>query len=406
MLSIISNNNPLILIATGFLISFLLAFCITPIVRGLALKVKCVSVPKQDRWHSQPVPLLGGVAIFIAFLIPYLLLCRGGVPFWLLLMGAACAVTLGLSDDLIRINPASKLIGQILIACIAIRYGLMFVPEAPFLIGIPLTILWIAGMMNAVNLLDNMDGLAGGIAAISGLFLCFNALLHGHPQVAVMMGAVVGAALGFLYYNFSPAKIFMGDSGSMLLGYLLAMGALLQTNQNVSNLIMTLALPVLVLSVPVFDTTFVTMMRKLNQLPVSRGGRDHLSHRLVSFGLSERKAVLTLYAVSFFFGGLSLLCSELHPAVMAVLIGLAAICLFSFGRFLGEVKVYADEKTREANGEKKGWVFLDGIIYHKRRIVEVLVDLAVVCLSYFSAVLLRFEGVLSPENLRLIREAA
>ena len=167
---------------------------------------------------------------------------------------------------------------------------------------------------------------------------------------------------------------------------------------------MTLAFPILVLSVPVFDTTFVTLMRKLHQRPISHGGRDHVSHRLVAFGLSERKTVLTLYAITSFFGGLSLL-SQLNPAVMMVLIGLSGIGLFSFGRFLGEVKVYTDEEKLKTNGEKKGWIFLDGILYHKRRIVEVLVDLAIVCLSYFSAVLLRFEGVISPENLRQIRDS-
>jgi len=366
--------------------------------------MKCVSIPRQDRWHSQPVPLFGGLAIFTAFLISCLLLLKGLPSLWILLLGAFLSVSLGVFDDLRHINPSSKLIGQILIACFTIRFGLKFVSTASFLISIPLTILWISGMMNAVNLLDNMDGLAGGIAVISSFFLCLNSLWNGDPQTAVLMAVVGGASLGFLYYNFCPAKIFMGDSGSMLLGYLLAVGSIFQNHHSIPNLMVTLALPVLVLSVPVFDTTFVTLMRKLHQRPISHGGRDHVSHRLVAFGLSERRAVLTLYAMTSFFGGLSLL-SQLNPAVMMVLIGLSGIGLFSFGRFLGEVKVYTDEEKLKENGEKKGWIFLDGILYHKRRIVEVLVDLTIICLSYFSAVLLRFEGVISPENLRQIRDS-
>jgi len=403
VLSIISNANPSALLVGGFLFSFLLSLGLTPIVQRLASRLNCVSAPKQDRWHVKPTPLLGGLAIFTAFLIPYLILFRGNDFFWVLLLGISFSVGLGLLDDLLHIKPSTKLIGQILIACMTIAFGLRFTLSP--LISIPLTILWIVGMMNAINLLDNMDGLAGGIVVISALALWGDTLLNGFFPYGLLMSLLVGATLGFLRYNFTPARIFMGDCGSMLLGYLLALGAILQTGGSVSNLVMTLAIPVLVLSVPIFDTTFVTIIRKLNRRPISQGGRDHVSHRLVAFGLSERKAVLTLYSVSFFFGGLSLLYSQLNPAIMMVLIGLAVIGLFSFGRFLGDIKVYTDEERLKENGERKGWIFLNGIIYHKRRIVEVLADLAIICLSYLAAFLLRFEGIISPENLQLILDS-
>lgn len=405
MLSIISNNDPFFRLYGGLFLSLLLAFGTTPLVKRFAVRLNRVATPSQDRWHSKPTPLLGGLAIFIAFFLPYLLFYIGQHHFWVILGGAFLALSIGLFDDFIRINPSTKLIGQILIACFMVRYGLRLAPAASPLWSMPLTVLWIAGIMNAMNLLDNMDGLAGGIAVISASFLLLNSLLNGYSDIAILMSLIVGAALGFLYYNFSPAKIFMGDSGSMLLGYLLAVGSILQIDSNASHLVVTLALPVLVLSVPVFDTTFVTVMRKLHQRPISQGGRDHASHRLVAFGLSERKAVLTLYAVSSFLGILSLLYAQLNPAVMAVLIGLVGIALFSFGKFLGEIKVYTDEGALRANGDKKGWILLDGIVYHKRRVVEVLVDFAIICLSYISAILLRYEGIISPENLRQIRDS-
>ncbi len=405
MSSTILNSSPLIAVGAAFAFSFFLALGLTPLVKRFALKIHCVSLPKQDRWHSRPTPLLGGVAIFLAFLVSFLLFLRDGMIFWMILLGSSLSVALGLADDLIRIKPSSKLIGQIVIACVTIGFGVRFAGSISPLVSIPLTILWIVGLMNAVNLLDNMDGLAGGIAVISALTLLGNTLMNGHPHVAILMALLIGATLAFLRYNFTPAQIFMGDCGSMLLGYLLAVGAILQIDQGISNLVVIFALPVLALSVPILDTTLVTLARRLNQRPISHGGRDHASHRLVAFGLSERKAVLTLYIVSLLFGGLTLLYTKLNPAVMVVLVGLAAIGLFSFGRFLGEIKVYTDEEKLKANGEKTGWIFLDGILYHKRRIVEVLVDLSLICLAYFSAFLLRFEGVISEINHQLILES-
>lgn len=377
----------------------------TPVMQRMALKVHCVSLPKKDRWHSQPIPLLGGLAIFIAFLIPYLFFFRGSDTFWVLLLGSLLSVTLGVFDDRRHMKPSSKLIGQIVIACLTIGFGVKFSSEIPPLIGLPLTLLWIVGMMNALNLMDNMDGLASGIAAISALSLCVETFVSGNFPIALLMSFVIGATLAFLRYNFAPARIFMGDSGSMLLGYLLSVGAILQANHSVPNVVMTLAIPVLILSVPIFDTTFVTLARKLNQRPISQGGRDHTSHRLVAFGLSERKAVLTLYVVSLFFGALSLVSLQLNLAVVTVFIGLAVLILFLFGMFLGEVKVYTDEERLKVNGEKPGWIFLNGVILHKRRIVEVLVDLTVICLSYLTGFLLRFEGAISPRNLQLILDS-
>jgi len=402
---ITSSNSPLILILQGGLLSFLLGLVLTPIMRWFALQTHSVSTSKQDRWHARTKPLFGGLAIYGAFLISYLVLFRDGRTFWILLVGSILATALGLLDDLFRIKPSSKLIGQILIACFMIVFGVKFSLLNATIISIPLSIFWVVSMMNAVNLLDNMDGLAGGVVAISALALCGNAILNSHFGVALLMALLVGGALAFLHYNFPPAKIFMGDSGSMFLGYMLAVGAMLQAEGSVSNLVMMLAVPVLVLSVPIFDTSFVTLMRKLNQRSLSQGGKDHTSHRLVAFGLSERKAVLTLYTVSLLFGSLSFLYSRLNPVAMMVLIGLGALALFSFGIFLGDVKVYTSEKTVEKNGKKKGWVLLDGIIYHKRRIVEVLVDLTVICISYLSAFLLRFEGILSSQNLELVLDS-
>ncbi len=405
MLSTILNNNAALLLELGFGSSFLLAWVTTPLMKKLALRLGCVSIPRTDRWHSKPIPLFGGLAIFIAFVIPYLYFFRGNPYFWPILGGAVLSVGLGVFDDMHHIKPSSKLIGQIVIACMTFGSGIRLTLDIPPLISIPLTILWIIGMMNALNLLDNMDGLAAGVAAISAFALLAGSYLSGNIPLVLLMSLLIGATLAFLRYNFTPAKIFMGDSGSILLGYLLAVGAILKSDHSISNLMMTLGIPVLTLSVPIFDTTFVTLVRRLHERPISQGGKDHTSHRLVAFGLSERKAVLTLYGVSCLFGGLSVLSRQLNPTIMIVLIGLSVLLLFLFGIFLGEIKVYTGEETLKANGKKKEWIFLNGIIYHKRRIAEVVVDLAIIGLSYLSAFLLRFEGVISPQNQQLILDS-
>jgi len=351
------------------------------------------------------VASLGGIAIFTAYLIPYLIFSTHDLIFIGYLFGALGIFWLGLIDDIVTIKPDTKLIGQIITVCIIIIFGIKFNISSNPLINIPLTIFWVVGIINAFNLLDNMDGLCAGIAAISALMLCVHSIMNNNMQVVILSLAVLGSTLGFLKYNFNPARIFMGDCGSMFLGYTLAVGALMGTVKERSGLLVTMAIPVLVLAVPIFDTIFVTLTRTINNRPISQGGKDHTSHRLVSLGLSERRTVLLLYAVSGVCGLAAILYGKLNVIHTSIFLAILFIGLFIFGMFLAnEVKVYSSQDLKN-NKKINGGVVFSGFIYNKRRIVEVILDFLLISISYVSAFILRFEGVVFGLNIQLILQS-
>lgn len=385
----------------------MLALFFTPIVRRLALKYKFVSFPKQDRWRSRVVATLGGIAIFASTIITCAIFAKWDMRFAGYLFGALGIFWLGLVDDIVTIKPDTKLIGQIIVACIVIIFGIKFNVAADPLINIPLTVFWIVGIVNAFNLLDNMDGLCAGIVSISALMLAVHSMINDNGQVIILSLALIGSTLGFLRYNFNPAKIFMGDCGSMFLGYTLAVSALMGSPKEKSSLFMTMIVPATVLIVPIFDTTFVALNRMLHNKPVSQGGKDHTSHRLVSLGLSERNAVLLLYLVSFACGLGGLLYNRLNFMHLLILSAILLTGLVILGVFLGtEVKVYNEKELREAKIKKQlnGKIVFNGFIYNKKRMVEVILDFILISISYMSAFVLRFEGVLFGINIQLILE--
>ncbi|MFC1699097.1 hypothetical protein ACFL1I_03945 [Candidatus Omnitrophota bacterium] len=381
-----------------------LALIITPLVAKLAGKYGYLAQPDQLKWHKNPTALFGGVAIYIAFLIPLFFFLKIDRNIFGLLLGSGFIFALGLIDDLLHIKPQLKLIGQILASCILLAWGIKFEIVPVRWMVLPLTIFWFVGITNAFNLLDNMDGLACGVAAITCIFLFIYSLLSGIYSVALICAILAGSCLGFLRYNFYPARIFMGDCGSMFLGLSIALVAVIGTSGHVSNLIVTLAIPVLILAVPIFDTTFVTFVRRLRGQPISRGGKDHTSHRLVFLGLSEPKAVLLLYLLSTLFGLIALLYAKIDIIIVSILAVLAVIVVFLFGVFLNETKAYSDKQMEsfKRNHFQKGKTALNTIFLHKRRIAEVIIDLVLICIAHYVAYLLRFEGRISPANFHLI----
>jgi UDP-GlcNAc:undecaprenyl-phosphate GlcNAc-1-phosphate transferase len=255
---------------------------------------------------------------------------------------------------------------------------------------------WLIGVTNAVNMLDNMDGLASGIAAIAAAFLGFNFYLNGQVNEACMLAAFAGALIGFLIYNHNPASIFMGDCGSMFIGFFLATSALLASNSGGGrsrSVVAVLAIPVLVLVVPIFDTTFVTVMRKMSGRSASQGGRDHTSHRLVALGLTEQHAVWMLYSFAVVAGFLSLLVR--HTPMDASIAAIAAftVVMSLAGVYLGRVRVY-DEAELAAARQKPVVAFLADLTY-KRRVFEVMLDAVLVALAYDGAYALRFGSPVS-----------
>ena len=380
-----------------FAAALLGSLALTPLVRRFSLSTGWVARPREDRWHTRQTALLGGIAIYAAFLGPALY-CYVQAPaeqLLGLLLGSTAIFAVGLIDDLHRLSPRVKLAGQIASALLLISFGFEPGGLSP-LLGVPLIVLWVVAITNSLNLLDNMDGLSAGVSAICAVALCLYGLTMNLPVVAALSCALAGAALGFLAYNFNPASIFMGDCGSLFLGFNLAAMSVL-IGQHYQRLPFTLAVPVLVLAAPIFDTSLVSVVRKLNRRPISQGGRDHASHRLVFLGLSERRAVLYLYAIAAVFGALALLYIRLNPTVATVLAILGTVALALFGAFLARVAVY-DPKAAGANGN-------GGLRRWARAGTEIALDVVLIVVANVAAYLFRYEGTISLWNRGLIIQA-
>jgi UDP-GlcNAc:undecaprenyl-phosphate GlcNAc-1-phosphate transferase len=370
-------------------VAFGLALTLTPLVRRLALRWGMMAKPSADRWHKKPTAMLGGVAIFLTVLILYVV-AMPKTQDMLIVVGASGFLWLvGLVDDLWRFKPYQKLIGQVMGAAIVI-YGGLILPWTPWLLlNMGITLLWLVGITNAINLLDNMDGLAAGIAAIASVFLAVHFYDQGMMLECLLLGIFAAALLGFLVFNTSPASIFMGDCGSMFIGFFLAATALLDVSQGrTRSFLPVLAVPVLVLCIPIFDVVFVTILRKLAGRSVAQGGRDHTSHRLVALGLSERRAVVLLYTLAAGSGLLSLLVRDLPWDQSVAAITLLTLALTALGVFLAGVKVYSEGEI-EAASKQPLIGFLINLSY-KRRIFEVLLDVLLVLLAYYGAHVLLF----------------
>ena len=389
-------------IGAAGLTALALALVLTPLLRPWAVRHGWVVRPTQDRWKRRIVARLGGVAIFIAFLVPALCWLPKTPVGWSILGAATVMAAVGFVDDLLHIKPATKLLAQLGAGCLLVLGGLRIDTPWP-LVSVPLTILWIAFMANAVNLLDNMDGLAAGTTAIAGGFCLLHALWASQAGTAILSASLMGASLGFLLYNFPPARIFMGDVGSQFLGTALAATALSGTWQHSTQLASVLAAPLLILSVPIFDTLFVSLQRLAHGQHPFHGGTDHVSHRLAILGLTERQTVAVIYLLSFAFGVLSLVFLYLEPMTAAALTLFALSLFLLLGAYLARVRVYEIQRVPEAAPSvSPGGVFIQTVFMHKRRMVEVAIDFVVICGAYIAAHVLRFEHVLNDDLQRLI----
>jgi UDP-GlcNAc:undecaprenyl-phosphate GlcNAc-1-phosphate transferase len=321
--------------------SFALSVLLTPLVQAAARRWNVVAEPRADRWHRRPTPLLGGAAVFAATATAAILVGPRTWQSLCVMAGSAFLFGVGLVDDLRRIKPYQKLIAQVSAAALILACGLRlpWTGWAPLDMGI--TIFWLVGITNAVNLLDNMDGLAAGIAAIAAVFLAVIHAANGQWNEAVVLASFAAALAGFLIYNSSPASIFLGDCGALFIGFFLASSALTAvTGGRSRTLVPILAVPILILSLPIFDTTLVTIARKVTGRAVSQGGCDHTSHRLVAVGIPERRAVWLLYGFSAMSGLLALLVRELPVATSVAAIGAFSIILVLAGTCLAKVSVY------------------------------------------------------------------
>ena len=294
------RDNPEVLY--GAAVALLIVILLTPAVGGMARLLGVVDEPEKRRLNVNPIPRLGGLALFFGIFVPALAFLDLGRETRGVLLGAAVATTVGAIDDFRRLSPGPKLVGMLIAAAIPVWFGVWIdrftfpfigIHELPEWVGMPLTILWIVAIMNMVNFLDGLDGLAAGVCAISGITFCVIALSLGKADPAIMSAIIAGACIGFLRHNFYPARIFMGDSGALLLGFILAavsIQGLLKTAATVA-----LFFPLLVLAVPILDTSFVVVRRLKHGEKVYAPDQAHLHHRFLRRGFTQRRAALTMW---------------------------------------------------------------------------------------------------------------
>jgi UDP-GlcNAc:undecaprenyl-phosphate GlcNAc-1-phosphate transferase len=330
-------------LAEPFMVAFVASLVLTPLVRRLAIRAGCVDQPTSRKFHRTPVALLGGVALYLAFASAVVILGASQGPLRGILFGAAFLMLAGVVDDTRGMSPRAKLLAQAGAASIAVVSGIQTTFLGTPYLNVPFTILWIVGITNAFNLLDNMDGLAAGVATISAstfavLASRYSAVGSEQAATALAAAAVAGACAGFLRYNLLRASIFMGDAGSMVLGFTLASLAALGSWRS-PTVPTSLLIPILVLAYPIFDTTLVSLLRLQEGRPLFQGGTDHSSHRLVSLGVGPTEAVLLIYLFA--------LCHALTATLVAAvtfrlsLLALASstAVLFIFGAVLRKAKV-------------------------------------------------------------------
>ncbi|MBQ8508836.1 MAG: undecaprenyl/decaprenyl-phosphate alpha-N-acetylglucosaminyl 1-phosphate transferase [Clostridia bacterium] len=322
-----------IYLIAGMVLAALIAFTTTPAVRVLAYKIGAIDVPKDERrMHKQPTPLIGGLAIFAAFVLASLAFCEITPELIAIYVGGLIIVTVGILDDVFNINAWLKLLAQIGVALIAVSQGV--VVEYINLFGtyisfgvwsIPITVIWIVGLTNAINLIDGLDGLACGVSAICSISLLLVMLIKGEYVVALLTAIVVGSCLGFLPFNSNPAKIFMGDTGALFLGYTMAVISV--TGVFKLHTVISFMIPLSIFGLPLCDTAFAFIRRIAHGKSPFSADRGHLHHRLIDMGFNTKQSVRILYAICGILGTSAIMFTEEYFA-RALIIIIAGFAIF------------------------------------------------------------------------------
>ena len=328
-----------------FSLAFIIALALTPVAKSIAYKTAAIDVPKDKRRvHKEPTPRLGGLAIYYGFLISILIFSKIDKQLIGILAGSLLIVVVGIIDDVKQIRASIKLVVQIVAALIVafcnVRISAISMPVALVdggilslgVFSIPITVLWIVGATNAVNLIDGLDGLAAGICSIATFSLFFIAILAGEASVAVLAAALAGSCLGFLPYNFNPAKIFMGDTGSTFLGYMLSIICIQGLFKG--YVVISFIVPFLILGLPLFDTTFAILRRIKNKKPIMSPDRGHLHHRLMDMGLSQKQTVAILYVIAMILGLSAVMVVGQGAYTALILVACALLFTFFSGKII------------------------------------------------------------------------
>jgi UDP-GlcNAc:undecaprenyl-phosphate/decaprenyl-phosphate GlcNAc-1-phosphate transferase len=395
--------GPLYQVVLAAISGFALSLALVPLCRRAALRFGFTAKPQKDRWHRTPTALLGGVGIAVSVF---------GAHLWIgswqasatLLTATFMIFVVGLVDDLGDLKPQTKLVAEIAIASALVFQGYRLEWVTSLTLDTLLTIAWLVGFTNAFNLLDNMDGLCAGTALIAGSALLATQLLAaGATPDALHLALLLGATAGFLYYNFSPASIFMGDSGSLFIGLNLAILTLgSQRDRTAPGVLSIVVGPLLMLLIPIFDTVLVTASRVFSGRSAAQGGRDHSSHRLVAMGLSERSAVAVLWALAALGGLLALAISRFQNDWFSVAAAVFVLLMIILAVYLAHVRVYGDADERLLSSGRVTPVV--ATFLYKRRVAEVLLDFCLASIAYYAAYRLRFDrdefGAVFPTFLR------
>jgi UDP-GlcNAc:undecaprenyl-phosphate GlcNAc-1-phosphate transferase len=375
-------------LALPFLVSFLATTILTPAVIALAWRMGWVARPHNGAWHSRPTALMGGIAIFLGTAVAWLV-APSLSAVWPIAVPAAGVFLLGFIDDRVAFPAHQKLAGQVLAAGFLIAAGVSF-GGLPALVAAILSLVWVVGVANAVNYVDNMDGLAAGGSFISAVLLAGYCALVGNDETARSALALAGGCGGFLLYNFHPARVFMGDCGSMFIGFSLAGLALQATQQAASHWPHSLLVAVALLAFPIFDLTLVSVVRPLRGRSILQRGWESASYRLVALGLSQRGAVLALYALSLLAGSLALAATRLPLLVVSLLALLLLNGFAIFGCFIS-IHGSAQESVPSPAARR-----LDRLRTGAKQFLQLLVDMQMIPVAFVGAFLLRFEGSLPP----------
>ena len=390
-------------------ISFIVCLAATPLIRFLATSKGWVAQPSAERWHKMPTAQLGGVAIYLSIAIPLLFVSdfksfiphlmrtsevlsppSMGATIWL---GMTFLFVLGLLDDFLSIKPQTKLIGQLLVAAFVTFFGFRLHWFSSHAIDTIISIGWIVGIINALNLQDNMDGLCAGVGCIAAVFLAL--LFTGvKPEGMAVAMITAGSLSAFLVYNFNPASIFMGDCGSLMIGFILAMLSLYISETRAGNAISYYTIPVLVLLVPIFDTTLVTIVRVLSGRKASVGGRDHASHRLVLMGFSERGTVLFLYGIAVFSGIAALFVNQNDTITSPAVIIPVCLAILLMGIYLAQLRVYPEKEFSLLRDRPYTPILMELTV--RRQIFHVVLDFGLIAFCYYLSYRLRFSNEVFP----------
>jgi len=339
-----------------FSTAFGVSILCTPFVKVIAQKIGAIDIPDARRVHKHPIPRMGGLAIFYGFLIAVVCFLKVDTQLRGILIGSLIIVALGIVDDVKQLGAKIKFVIQIVVAGIVVFHGVKiealsvpsFINSAGYLelgkLSIPFTIIWIVGVTNAVNLIDGLDGLAVGVSSIATFSLFFIAILAAEFQVALLAAALAGGCLGFLPYNFNPAKIFMGDTGSTFLGYMLSVICIQGLFKGYA--VISFIIPFLILGLPIFDTLFAIVRRIWNKKPIMAPDRGHLHHKLMDLGFSQKQTVAILYIITSILALSAVVVLEVGAYTAAVFI----VTILAFGTFA--YKMYSTNHKDDVVGEE------------------------------------------------------